>query len=198
MIDPCTCGDAHPHEVARRRNCDDKDVVLWSDGAVTAALGYRIRGVPIRRPRTFEARRLAMRAGRLFLGEVCLYSADDMPELYAACEKAAKGDGLPGTVRSILKDRRNAPPPINLDWRVTCADRDGKPTERYAFLPRMRWPRTAVLDFCGGAGSSGGRYVLCDVIASKGCGKDVTVEPNGFRFHTIKELFVHLNAVRAL
>lgn len=49
-------------------------------------------------------------------------------------------------------------PPLN--WVTTRADRDGKPTERQARLPRLMYPGMAVVDYCGGSGSKDGRYVL--------------------------------------
>jgi hypothetical protein len=59
--------------------------------------------VPVARPRTDASRALEVRAARLFLGEVCLHSANDLGPLHKACRWAAARDGLPGTVRSRLK-----------------------------------------------------------------------------------------------
>lgn len=37
MIAPCSCGEAHPHVVARRRTADDHPIEVWSDGRITDA-----------------------------------------------------------------------------------------------------------------------------------------------------------------
>lgn len=179
---PCTCGEPHPHQIARRLTADGIAVVAWSDGSVTGRFGA-LDGVPVRRPRTVAASQLARSAAWLLLGEACLYDADELPRLYAACEKVARRGGLPGDVRAEMR-RVRVPP---LAWTVAATDRDGTPTERYARLPRLRWPGLVVLDFCGGQGSSRGRYVL-----ARETGRSGTVMPTGFAFTTLEALWAHL------
>jgi len=41
----CTCGVEKTHKIWRTATADGKDVVGWSDGDVTWAFGYAIRGV---------------------------------------------------------------------------------------------------------------------------------------------------------
>lgn len=186
-LSPCTCGDAHPHEVAQRFTADGILVYLWSDGPVTAALGYRLLGVPLRRPRTPEGQRLALRAGWLFLGEVGIHDAADLGPVYEAAEHAARVDGLPGTLRRYLhREHRTV-----LSWTVLHADRDGRPTERVARLPRLRWPHLVVWDHCGGPGSSGGRYHLMERL--RGRRDQDTVIATGFKFHRLEDLWKHLD-----
>jgi hypothetical protein len=45
-----------------------------------------------------------MQIGRLFMGELCLWDLAEAPRLYAACERAAKLGGLPGTVRRLMHE----------------------------------------------------------------------------------------------
>ena len=151
MLESCTCGEAHPHEVMRRSTSDGIDICLWSDGMITGAMGYRIRGVPAGRPRTTESQRLALRAGRLLLGEVCLYDRAELGAVYAAARKAAAKDGLPGTLRAEIRKAEKRPAQIPIAWTVLATDRDGKARERFGRLPRLRWPGRAVFDFCGGS-----------------------------------------------
>lgn len=187
----CTCGREDPHIIASRKTADGIGVVLWSDGPITGHLGSALPGVPIRRPRTPEARHLCLVAGRLLLGEVCFWDASEVGRLYSACEKATRGDRLPGTVRRLM--RQPARPRLN--WQVISADRSGTPTERHARLPRLRWPRTVVVDFCGGPGSAGGRYVIYDVKIGRRLdgGSHEWMEPSGFRFRTLDALWEHLD-----
>lgn len=179
----CTCGRTDPHVIARRRTADNYTVCAWSDGPVTAELGTGIRGVPILRPRTPDAAKLARRAAELFLGEAGLWTWDELPALYAACRKVAAKGGLPGDVRTELA--RPTWPAIR--WVVSVTDRDGKPRERYAHLPRLRWPGYVLFDFCGGPGSSRGRYVLM----TQKMGTE-TVAPTGFAFGTLEAFWRHM------
>lgn len=197
MLNPCTCGEAHPHEVARRHTFDGYDVCLWSDGAVTGALGRGLRGVPIARPRTPEAQALALKAGRLLLGEVCLWKAEELGDLYKAAKKAARGSGLPGDVRAEMKRQADAVPPISIVWTVLIADRNGKPTERFGRLPRLLYPGLGIWDFCGGPGSSRGRYALVKRIPTQwgrdgSRTSDETWSDTGFTFHRLADLYKHL------
>lgn len=185
----CTCGDTAPHVIARRHTADGYVVCLWSDGAITGALGTRIRGVPMRRPRTPEAVALARAAGWLLLGEVVIYDLSELGPVYAAAERAARTDGLPGTLRRFLAEGR-AP---MLSWSVLHADRNGRPVERVARLPGLRWPGLAVFDFCAGPGSAGGRYVLMERVR----GAADTYAPTGLAFRTLTALWAHLRSIPA-
>jgi hypothetical protein len=82
----CPCGETKPHEVARRRTADGKTVALWSDGSVTAALGFALAGVGA--PRSTYTRRKAVEAGWLVLAEVELYRLAEVPELVKAARRA--------------------------------------------------------------------------------------------------------------
>jgi hypothetical protein len=157
-FDPCTCGEPHPHEVMRRHTVDGISVHLESDGKVLGLFGRSLRSVPVRRPRTATSHRLALNAGRMFMNALGFYSADELGQLYADAREAARR-GV--EIRDVQRERREAPaPPPALAWTVIHADRDGKPTERHARLPRLLWPDLAVADYCGGPGSKNGRYVL--------------------------------------
>lgn len=174
---PCTCGEAHPHEVMRRTTADGISIHLESDGKVLGLMGRSLRDVPVRRPRTAESHRLALKAGRLFMNAVGFYGADEIGKLYAdACEAARRGV----EIRDVQRERKNAPPEAPpLAWTTTRADRDGKPTERQARLPRLLWPGMAVVDYCGGPGSKNGRYVLLH--RSLVDGREVWNEAHAFR-----------------
>lgn len=193
----CTCGETEPHTIAKRRTADGITVMLWSDGAVTGAFGGRFPGLPVRRPRTVEGANKARRVGRLFLGEVEIYDEAELGELYAAAERASRADGLPGTVRRLFAERRDRPAPITLAWVVTETDRDGRPTERQARLPRLRWPGYHVIDFCGGPGSAQGRYVLFHEDHSSPYGVRLS-QPSlrrGCAFRRLADLWTHLREI---
>lgn len=187
----CTCGKTTPHTIATRTTFDGIIVHMWDDGAITGALGVGLRGVPLRRPSTPEAVHRARVAGRLLLGDCCLYSADELGELYAAAERAARLDGLPGTMRRILRERQDRKARPKLTWIVTSADRDGRPVERTARLPRLRWPGMVIFDYCGGPGSSGGRYHLCARVHGAGN----TYQSTGFAFSRLATLWAHLESL---
>jgi len=165
----------------RRNTADGITVCLWSDGGVTGLLGVRLRGVPAR-PRRADA----LEVGRLFLGEACLVSQSELADLYVAAKKARKIDSLPGTVRRLFSESRRPRRPV-LSWRVLETARDGKPQQRVAVLPRLRWPGLAVWDYCGGRGSSRGRYELVREVARDGC-----YESHGFRFRNLADMWAHL------
>lgn len=184
---PCSCGEGSAHVVGRRRTADGVDVYLWSDGAISGSLGYKLPGVPMRRPRTQDGRNAALRAGRLLLGEVELWDVADVPDLYRAAERVARNFGLPGDVRRLMRPAQSFP----LRWSVTRADRDGLPAERQAILPRLRWPGLAVIDYCGGPGSARGRYELVSV-AHNGHSGEVAATRTGFSFSSQRALFAHL------
>jgi hypothetical protein len=97
----CPCAESDPHVIARRSTSDGKHVLLWQDGSLTWALGEAIKGFAF--PRTTEQARLALAAGRLVLGEVCLWDAMDVPDLVSAARWAAARHGTPGDLRARMK-----------------------------------------------------------------------------------------------
>jgi hypothetical protein len=194
-FEPCTCGEAHPHEVMRRTTADGVSIHLESDGKVLGLMGRSLRDVPVRRPRTAESHRLALKAGRLFMNAVGFYSANEIGKLYAdACEAARRGV----EIRDVQRERENAPPeapPLAwtttpLAWTTTRADARGNPTERQARLPRLLWPGMSVVDYCGGPGSKNGRYVLLH--RSFVDGREVWSEAHAFR--NLADLWVFLRS----
>lgn len=106
VLNPCTCGEAHPHEVMRRQTADGYFITLDSDAKVLTVLGAAVRGVPVRRPRTLESHRLALAAGRLFMHAVGFYSGDELGPLYTdACAAAKSGT----TIRDVQHARQAVP-----------------------------------------------------------------------------------------
>ena len=103
----CSCGCSEPHEIMSRRTADDRVIHLWNDGGLCSVFGRPFPGLVMRR-RSADARTHArrMQIGRLFMGELCLWDLAEAPRLYAACERAAKIDGLPGTVRRLMREDR--------------------------------------------------------------------------------------------
>lgn len=162
----CSCGTDAEHIVARRMTADRFSVVMLSRGAIVGGVGHAFNGVPVARPRSAEGLALALRAGWLLMGEVELYDACELGELYAAAKRVAARGGLPGDLRAEMT--QSAAPAIPLRWTVLSADRDGKPTCRAATLPRLRWPATQVwhergvyevlYEQCGALHSSGRRF----------------------------------------
>lgn len=122
---------AKPEIIARRSTCDGKHVYLWSDGSLTWALGYSIRGSA--HPRTPEQTEAALRAGWLVLGEVEIVSGDDVSRLVEAARWVASRSGLPGDVRKRL----HASKPMRPDWTVLQTDRSGRPTLRAWVFHRL-------------------------------------------------------------
>jgi hypothetical protein len=129
-----------------------------------------------------------MRAGWLLMGEVSLCDAEDVPALYAACEKVARSGGDPGDVRYEL-GRPRLPAPR---WDVYRADRDGKPTLRVWRLPRLVWPGLAVMDHCGH--ERGPRYRVVSVRADA----PETAWFTGMAFANLDDLAVYLADVRTM
>lgn len=120
MISSCTCGEARPHKIARRRTADDKIVLLWDDGSLTSALGAVIRGSA--NPRTDEQRAEARLAGWLVLGEVSLYDADEITPLIKTARALVRRDpgAQPGDLRAAMRRQREAAQLPSPTWE-TCA-----------------------------------------------------------------------------
>jgi hypothetical protein len=180
----CSCGNPKPHVIARRNTYDDKHVLLWDDGSLTFALGYAIRGAwckpgPHNRDR-------ALKAGWLTMGEVCLYEADELPDLVHAARWVADRSGLPGDVRSRFAAVRNKPT-LQPAWQVTSTDRNGKSTERVWRLPELSpWAGHAVFDL-GSRGRHHGRYDLMRRIAGRSR-QDETYLSTGMQFGSQRDL----------
>lgn len=155
--------------IASRKTHDGKAIYLWSDGDVTWALGYSIRGV--RLPRDGD-----LTVGWAVLGEVEIVDAADVPLLV----KAAQKGGSPGEIRTrfqAMVRRRDEPErKIDLSWDVLETDRDGRVMSRVAKLPRMRF----------GAGlaiwNERGKYEVMEEMPPRGSG---TYKPIGFSFSTL-------------
>ena len=170
--------------IARRKTADGQIVLLWSDGSITGSMSYKLSGVPMTKN---------SRVGWLFMGEVALFDIDELHALYKAAKWAAKHNGQPGDVRArahkILE-----PKPLKLKptWTVLSADRDGKPTERYWKLDRIRWPGLVVWDHVNKF-SRGGRYEVASVDRAG------VVDPgSGIRFRNMTEVSKHLATVKVI
>ena len=183
----CTCGEPHPHEVMRRHTVDGISVHLESDGKVLGLFGRSLNGVPVRRPRTAESHREALAVGRMFMLAVGFYSASELGALYADCVSAVRA----GMDLRAWRTQQAAGAPVPLRWVVARADRDGVPTLRHGFPPRLTYPGVAVEDTCGGAGSSGGRYEIIRRELREG--REVWLS-SGFRFSRMADVYAHLRS----
>lgn len=92
----CSCGCTEVHRVARRTLADGKAVILWSDGLVTFALGFRIRGIGT--ARESWAQEADLRAGWAFMGEAELFTTVEVPKVLKALRAAFRAPfhGRPG------------------------------------------------------------------------------------------------------
>lgn len=158
----CSCGEPHPHVVMERQTIDGVTVRLWSDGTFGTRFSA-LEGLP-HRPR----KNVDMPALWRFMGSVELLERSELGVEYQ---------------RAIAPPRLSTPRDSGFKfvWEVTCADRDGKPTERWCHLPRLRWPGLAVLDEC----NRKPRYSLLTI-------RHGTAYPTGFRFDTLGSLREHL------
>lgn len=75
-----------PTTIARRTTFDGKALVLWSDGRLTQAMGYAIKGIG--QPRTEEGEELALRAAWLVLDDAAIYDLAEVPRLFRAAKRA--------------------------------------------------------------------------------------------------------------
>lgn len=182
---PCTCGEAHPHVVMERRTEDGKLIELSSDGAMAVTWARSYIAGPMR---TAEGQERALKVGRAILSWAETMPEDEIADLY---RRGRKLDPAPDSLADLRKRLEGAAKLPLLAWRVTGADRQGRPTERHARLPRLRWPGMWVLDTCGGPGSSRGRYHLLAVVGANAAG-DVTLSATGLEFRTLAALWAHL------
>lgn len=178
----CGCGNPKPHRLAARETSDGKRVELWSTGAVTGGMGFALDGVPIARPRSAEARTVALRAGWLLIGEVELWDRAEVPALYAACRRVAARGGEPGDVRAAMAAKA---PHIPIRWEVLQADRDGETTCRVGTLPRLMWAGVGVWH-------ESGRYEIMHEHADGHGGH--AWHGTGITFASQRELFRYLAA----
>lgn len=187
-------------QLARRSTFDGKHVLLWSDGSLTWALGYAIKGSAF--PKTTEQTIRAVTAGWLVLGEVEAHDADDVPALIAAARRAVAKNprALPGDVRAELAAARKRAEAAAMPggWHVYQTDvRDGRPTCRVWRFPRLspQYGRFAIWH-------EHGQYQV--MLLTRGtapgaiCRRDDDVlEPTGFVSTTLGEAFVHVRSMDA-
>lgn len=87
-----------------------------------------------------------------------------------------------------------------LNWLVTRADAQNRPTERQARLPRLFWPDLAVIDYMSGPRyGSRGRYQVLKRMkpGSRVLGEDhETWEATGFDFNNLKDMWAFLREDR--
>lgn len=88
-IAPCTCGEAHPHPIARAKTIEGKSIILHSDGQVTQTMGYHLRGIGV--AREDWAQEADLTAGRALMGEVGLLTMGEaviaLKALRAVCRQ---------------------------------------------------------------------------------------------------------------
>ena len=170
----CSCGHAAGHAIATRKTAEGSIVKLWSDGAITWALGRYIKGSPhARTPAQITA---ALAAGWLVMGDVELYDDDEVSALVEAARWAASRGLDPGAMRARL----SRPAVLRPVWSVVEADRDGKARVRVWKLPRLRWPGLAVW-------ADGATYSIWREAGSSG-----TYRPTGIEFSNLADLSTHL------
>lgn len=187
----CTCGKTNPHVVMRRKTSDGIVVLLWNNGAVTGMLGVGLPKVPLVRPQTQAAVEEALTVGRLMLDDVCSYHQTELPDLYRAAKKAARSDGLPGTVRRVFQELQQQKKQFKLQlaWQVSQTDSHGHVTERWSRLP-LRWPSMYIFD----TRSEEKRYGVFHRHAEPNEDPhDISVVDTGIRFRTLRELFAFLD-----
>ncbi len=174
----CSCGlhcrGAEAHVVACRTTDDGITIKLWSDGCITSG----INTIVAQGARTDAAVDIYLRAGRMVMDWISVYDFNDVRPMVDAARWAAKR----GLDHSAMRARMNRAEPLRPVWTTTQTDRDGKPTEQWWVLPRMRWPGLAVF-------RSGGEYLLM-----QRHGRSDTYSPTGFRFSNLEKLAAHLRS----
>lgn len=84
----CPCGTREDHEIARRRTSDGKTIMFWSDGLVTRAMGFGIKGIGAARSAYETAKNVE--AAWLVADEVELYDVDEVAALVKAARRAVR------------------------------------------------------------------------------------------------------------
>lgn len=185
----CSCGELHPHTIMTRRTYDNRRVDLDSDGSlwIDSQRSPDLGAAPVRSDAAIERARAV---GWLVMGYACILDAAEVSDLYRRGRALPRAPGSMRDLQAALAPKPGAP--VSLFWTVMSADRDGKPTERVCSLPRMRWPGLVVFDFCGGPGSSGGRYRLFRKVPNKAGERDAAVADTGWAFRRLADLWAHL------
>lgn len=179
----CSCGIAELHEIARRRTADGHDVCLWSDGMVTRALGYHIRGVGRRRAKPVEHE---LRIGWAVLDAAGVYDADELAELVGRYRRAFDANTDAKEARRAPRSRSRSG--IVLRWTVYSADRDGRASVRYAALDRIRWPALVLWH-------ERGLYSVLRRRSTQGRASS-TLDTTGFEARTLREILGALETLR--
>jgi hypothetical protein len=188
----CSCSDPHPHPIATRRTYDNRLVELDSDGARWVN-GQRTPDLGAGPVRSADALDRARAVGWLVMSNACILEAAEVSDLYLRGRALPRAPGTMRDLQAALEPKRTAP--VLLVWTVLSADSRGKPTERQARLPRMKWPGLVLFDFCGGPGSARGRYRLFRQLPTPRNGAhDVACEDTGFAFRRLADLWKHLEA----
>jgi hypothetical protein len=109
----CSCGNAAPHEVARRRTFDDFPVVIWSDGRVTDRMGTYCPGGGV--PAAFRAD---------FIDMICVHTWTELSTLIRASKRVC-GRKLPADLRAaVLAEAFPVRKEPGAPWSATQAYRD--------------------------------------------------------------------------
>lgn len=186
----CSCGTSDAHVIAHRMTADGVRVELWDNGAVTGGYGLALPGVPIVRPKTPDARRVALEAAWMVAGDVALYDASEVAALYATARKVAQRGGGVADFHAALREPGTDvdAPRLALHWNVYETDRSGRTTVRVARLDRMRWPGLAVWH-------EKGKYQIMHVDRfATTHGSSEVLRPTGISFGSQRELVAHLFA----
>lgn len=127
----CSCGCVETHVVWKRTTADNKIVMGWSDGLITFALGFGIKGVSARRSAVECRKDLA--ASWAVADVVSLHDAAEMSSVIALARKAIRRRAAkPATARGKIHL-----PAMPGAWEVIATDKSGKPTARAWRFPRL-------------------------------------------------------------
>ena len=145
--------------IASRTTFDGVKVCLWSDGLLTWAMGYSIKGVGTsRKP---EQKELNLRAGWLVMGEVCLYERAEVSTLVKVARRAVRQSKMPAPLylRTKITEALEGSVMDAIVWTVTSTDRDGRTTERTGTFARLSGlAHVVIFDSRRDYNRHGGRY----------------------------------------
>jgi len=182
--------DFNPDEiVVFQKTADNIRVILWSDGSITSGMGFKLKGIPLVRPKTKAKLDLAIRVGSMLLGDLSLYDASELGAAYKAYKWATEKHKTPGEARTRFHKAAGGgakKTTFKPKWEVLRADRKGKPTERVWRLPRMRWPGLVVWDHMGKWRGGRERYELVNL------DRGGIAKGTGFTFKNMVDLEQHL------
>jgi hypothetical protein len=110
-VEPCTCGQPHPHRVLKRRTADDRLIYVWSDGTWTTIDNVFIPGLG--RPRSKFRRSCLRKAGLALADDIPLYDFAELRTLLACAQEEFKHrytseDTRKATIRIRCKQRLSA------------------------------------------------------------------------------------------